>query len=56
MTVVTVSNKTNPEKPCPEPKLGDINLEWAKIRPIKTLKEFRKGTLGGVYVKHQKTS
>jgi hypothetical protein len=30
------------DNPCPEPKLGDIDLEWAKIRPITTRKNFDK--------------
>jgi hypothetical protein len=33
-TEIKVGVKVNPENPCPEPKLGDIDYEWAKIKPI----------------------
>lgn len=41
-TGIKAGIKPKLENPCPEPKLGDIDREWAKIRPIKTRKNFDK--------------
>jgi hypothetical protein len=42
ITGITVGVKTKTEKSNPEPKLEDIDLEWAKIKPINSRKNFDK--------------
>ena len=49
ITGVRVGVKTTFEKSNPEPKPEDINLEWGKIKPISTQKNFDK-VFSGVFI------
>lgn len=49
LTGVMVGIKHDCKKPCQEPKLGDVDREWAKIRSITTRKNFDK-VHSGVFI------
>lgn len=49
LQAIKVGVKTDCQKTSPEPKPEDIELEWAKIRPINTYKNFNK-VHSGVFI------